>query len=139
MRSPQVFHLLRRFVLLEKHLKKLELKYFWGIDLTLERAWNSLKWNEKLSLVLSVVRGITSSADMSRNNLKESSTDDSTIQLYEQLSFSYPSLQQPLFHERDTVSLFLSRIIIWNQTSSCSQLKNYILNDGKERTKSLSS
>ncbi|KAL7247274.1 hypothetical protein ACSBR2_002234 [Camellia fascicularis] len=102
MRSPQVFHLLRRFVLLEKHLKKLELKYFWGIDLTLERAWNSLKWNEKLSLVLSVVRGITSSADMSRNNLKESSTDDSTIQLYEQLSFSYPSLQQPLFHERDT-------------------------------------
>ncbi|KAI8014864.1 hypothetical protein LOK49_LG05G01455 [Camellia lanceoleosa] len=70
----------------------------------LERAWNSLKWNEKLSLVLSVVRGITSSADMSRNNLKESSTDDSTIQLYEQLSFSYPSLQQPLFHERDTNS-----------------------------------
>lgn len=102
-----MFHLLRRFVLLEKHLKKLELKYFWGIDLTLERAWNSLKWNEKLSLVLSVVRGITSSADMSRNNLKESSTDDSTFQLYERLSFSYPSLLQPLLHERDTVSLFL--------------------------------
>ncbi|KAF5954323.1 hypothetical protein HYC85_007179 [Camellia sinensis] len=72
------------------------------IEITLERAWNSLKWNEKLSLVLAVVRGITSLADMSRNNLKESSTDDSTIQLYEQLSFSYPSLQQPLFNERDT-------------------------------------
>ncbi|KAF5954214.1 hypothetical protein HYC85_007070 [Camellia sinensis] len=72
------------------------------IEITLERAWNSLKWNEKLSLVLSVVRGITSSADMSRNNLKESSTDDSTFQLYEQLSFSYPSLLQPLLHERDT-------------------------------------
>ncbi|KAI8014869.1 hypothetical protein LOK49_LG05G01450 [Camellia lanceoleosa] len=52
--------------------------------------------------LLSVVLAITSSADMSRNNLKESSTDDSTIQLYKQLSFSYPSLQQPLFHERDT-------------------------------------
>ncbi|THG20420.1 hypothetical protein TEA_009279 [Camellia sinensis var. sinensis] len=73
------------------------------IEITLERAWNSLKWNEKLSLVLSVVRGITSSADMSRNNLKESSTDDSTFQLYEQLSFSYPSLLQPLLHERDTM------------------------------------
>ncbi|KAI8030636.1 TraB domain-containing protein [Camellia lanceoleosa] len=72
------------------------------IEITLERAWNSLKWNEKLSLVFSVVRGITSSADMSRNNLKESSTDDSTFQLYEQLSFSYPSLLQPLLHERDT-------------------------------------
>ncbi|GMP49043.1 hypothetical protein CsSME_00016169 [Camellia sinensis var. sinensis] len=36
---------------------------------------------------------------------QESSTDDSTIQLYEQLSFSYPSLQQPLFNERDTNSL----------------------------------
>ncbi|XP_028116054.1 uncharacterized protein LOC114313846 isoform X2 [Camellia sinensis] len=33
---------------------------------------------------------------------QESSTDDSTIQLYEQLSFSYPALQQPLFNERDT-------------------------------------
>ncbi|KAL7229673.1 hypothetical protein ACSBR2_008224 [Camellia fascicularis] len=77
------------------------------IEITLERAWNSLKWNEKLSLVFSVVRGITSSADMSSNNLKESSTDDITFQLYEQLSFSYPSLLQPLLHERDTVSLFL--------------------------------
>ncbi|XP_028116056.1 uncharacterized protein LOC114313846 isoform X4 [Camellia sinensis] len=46
---------------------------------------------------------------MSRNNLKESSTDDSTIQLYEQLSFSYPALQQPLFNERDTVCLRRSK------------------------------
>ncbi|KAG5558504.1 hypothetical protein RHGRI_008444 [Rhododendron griersonianum] len=72
------------------------------IEITLERAWNSLKWNEKLDLVLSVVRGITSSADMSRNSLKESSTDDSSSQLYEQLSCSYPSLLRPLLHERDT-------------------------------------
>ncbi|KAK9292900.1 hypothetical protein L1049_020881 [Liquidambar formosana] len=72
------------------------------IEITLERAWNSLKWNEKLSLVISVVRGITSSSDMSGNNLKESSADDGTFQLYDQLSFSYPSLLQPLIHERDT-------------------------------------
>ncbi|XP_057952595.1 uncharacterized protein LOC131146817 isoform X2 [Malania oleifera] len=72
------------------------------IEITLERAWTSLKWNEKLSLVMSVVRGITLSSDASRINLKESSTDDDAFQLYKKLSFSYPSLLQPLIHERDT-------------------------------------
>ncbi|KAL6131974.1 hypothetical protein ACLB2K_070346 [Fragaria x ananassa] len=72
------------------------------IEITLERAWNSLTWTEKLSLVTSVFRGITSSSDMSQMSLKESSTSDSTFQLYEQLSSSYPSLLQPLIHERDT-------------------------------------
>ncbi|KAG2715772.1 hypothetical protein I3760_03G094500 [Carya illinoinensis] len=72
------------------------------IEITLERAWNSLTWTEKLSLVTSVIRGITSSSDMSRNGLKEPNSDDSTFRLYEQLSFSYPSLLQPLIHERDT-------------------------------------
>ncbi|KAK3220803.1 hypothetical protein Dsin_014773 [Dipteronia sinensis] len=45
------------------------------IEITLERAWNSLKWDEKLSLVTSVVRGITSSSDMSLNDNKEPSPD----------------------------------------------------------------
>ncbi|XP_050254704.1 uncharacterized protein LOC126700557 isoform X1 [Quercus robur] len=72
------------------------------IEITLERAWNSLTWTEKLSLVTSVIRGITSSSEMSRNSLKEPSSDDGTFQLYEQLSFSFPSLLQPLIHERDT-------------------------------------
>ncbi|XP_015867547.3 uncharacterized protein LOC107405055 isoform X2 [Ziziphus jujuba] len=73
------------------------------IEITLERVWSTLKWNEKLSLVNSVVRGITSPSDMSRNNIKKSTADDdSTFQLYEQLGFSYPSLLQPLIHERDT-------------------------------------
>ncbi|KAJ0043585.1 hypothetical protein Pint_17378 [Pistacia integerrima] len=107
------------------------------IEITLARAWNSLKWTEKLSLVIAVIRGISSSSDVSLNNLKvflllifsfsfgtnltgteylpamewgkreqnkilEPSPDDSTFQLYEQLSFSYPSLLQPLIHERDT-------------------------------------
>ncbi|KAJ6672015.1 PHEROMONE SHUTDOWN PROTEIN [Salix viminalis] len=76
------------------------------IEITLERAWNSLKWREKLSLVIAVVRGITSSSDISKSSFKASSTDDGTFQLYEQLSFSYPSLLQPLIHERDTVSIF---------------------------------
>ncbi|KAB5532407.1 hypothetical protein DKX38_019077 [Salix brachista] len=72
------------------------------IEITLERAWNSLKWKEKLSLVIAVVRGITSSSDISKSSFKASSTDDGTFQLYKQLSFSYPSLLQPLIHERDT-------------------------------------
>ncbi|KAL6123274.1 hypothetical protein ACLB2K_075796 [Fragaria x ananassa] len=71
-------------------------------NVVLERAWNSLTWTEKLSLVTSVFRGITSSSDMSQMSLKESSTSNSTFQLYEQLSSSYPSLMQPLIHERDT-------------------------------------
>lgn len=72
------------------------------IEITLERAWTSLKWKEKMSLLLSVFGGITSSADLSTKALKESSSDDSSFQLYEKLSFSYPSLLQPLLHERDT-------------------------------------
>ncbi|KAL3342027.1 hypothetical protein AABB24_026177 [Solanum stoloniferum] len=72
------------------------------IEITLERAWTSLKWKEKTSLLLSVFGGITSSAELSTKVLKESSSDDSNFQLYEKLSFSYPSLLQPLLHERDT-------------------------------------
>ncbi|XP_024990962.1 traB domain-containing protein isoform X2 [Cynara cardunculus var. scolymus] len=72
------------------------------IEITLQRAWSSLKWSEKLSLVVAILRGITSSSDQSKINFKESTTNDSDFQLYEQLSFSYPSLLQPLIHERDT-------------------------------------
>lgn len=42
------------------------------IEITLERAWNSLKWNEKLNLLINVIRGITSPSDMSLDNLKNS-------------------------------------------------------------------
>ncbi|GAV61817.1 LOW QUALITY PROTEIN: RRM_1 domain-containing protein/TraB domain-containing protein, partial [Cephalotus follicularis] len=73
------------------------------IEITLERAWNSLKLAEKLGLVVSVVSGITSSSDTSLAKLKESKSDvDSTFQLYKQLSLSFPPLLQLLIHERDT-------------------------------------
>ncbi|KAG8381377.1 hypothetical protein BUALT_Bualt06G0115900 [Buddleja alternifolia] len=71
------------------------------IEITLERAWSSLKWKEKLSLVSSVVRGI-SSFDLSEKTSEEPSTGDSNFQLYEKLSLSYPSLLPPLIYERDT-------------------------------------
>ncbi|KAL5573673.1 hypothetical protein UlMin_023270 [Ulmus minor] len=54
------------------------------IEITI--SWNSLRWIEKCSLVLSV----------------ESSEDNGTFQLYKHLSFSYPSLLDPLMHKRDT-------------------------------------
>ncbi|KAH6757760.1 hypothetical protein C2S51_038647 [Perilla frutescens var. frutescens] len=71
------------------------------IEITLERAWNSLTWKEKLSLVSSVIRGMTSS-DLSVKAVEEPTNGDSSFQLYEQLSFSYPSLLPPLIYERDT-------------------------------------
>ncbi|GFP87677.1 trab domain-containing protein [Phtheirospermum japonicum] len=72
------------------------------IEITLERAWSSLNWKEKLNLVSSVIRGITSSDDLYNKATEEPRVDDSSFQLYEQLSFSYPSLLPPLIYERDT-------------------------------------
>ncbi|CAN1755094.1 Serine/arginine-rich splicing factor RS40 [Linum perenne] len=76
------------------------------IEITLERAWKSLKWSEKLSLLTAVVRGITSSSTIPTTSQVTSNDDDldtdASFRLYEQLSFSYPSLLHPLIHERDT-------------------------------------
>eukprot|EP00262_Sarcandra_glabra_P004715 TRINITY_DN15936_c0_g1_i1.p1 TRINITY_DN15936_c0_g1~~TRINITY_DN15936_c0_g1_i1.p1 ORF type:complete len:370 (+),score=52.27 TRINITY_DN15936_c0_g1_i1:86-1195(+) len=73
------------------------------IEITLGRAWSSLKWNEKLNLVVSILRGISSqSVEMPGSNLKDQETDGSPFELYKQISVSYPSLMQPLMHERDT-------------------------------------
>ncbi|KAL5547224.1 hypothetical protein UlMin_006911 [Ulmus minor] len=62
------------------------------IEITI--SWNTFRWTEKHNLVLSVVRGITSPLLDYKDN--------GTFQLYEQLSFSYPSLLDLLIHERDT-------------------------------------
>ncbi|KAK6936401.1 TraB/PrgY/GumN family [Dillenia turbinata] len=72
------------------------------IEITLERAWNSLDWKEKLSFLGSVVHGIASSNNTQKTGLQDSDRSDSTFQLYKQLSLSYPSLLQPLIYERDT-------------------------------------
>ncbi|KAK9103437.1 hypothetical protein Sjap_020691 [Stephania japonica] len=72
------------------------------IEITLERAWNSLKWNEKVTLIGAVVRGIISSpSDVSESNLKDQAIEDNSFQLYERLSLSFPSLLLPLINERD--------------------------------------
>lgn len=72
------------------------------VEITLERAWNSLRWFEKLNLIGAIVRGITSKSDASAASWKESGKDVSPFELSEQLSLTFPSLLQPLVHERDT-------------------------------------
>ncbi|KAK1295997.1 hypothetical protein QJS10_CPB15g00667 [Acorus calamus] len=73
------------------------------IEITLERAWDALTLKEKLNLIVSLFRGITSpSSDMSGKNLEDGVADGSPFQLYKKLSVSFPSLLQPLIHERDT-------------------------------------
>ncbi|CAO2177248.1 unnamed protein product [Urochloa humidicola] len=67
------------------------------IEITLERAWKSLSWDQKTNLVVSLFRGITSTT----GTLQDEKTAISPYQLYEKLSTSYPSLLQPLIHERD--------------------------------------
>ncbi|CAO2164982.1 unnamed protein product [Urochloa humidicola] len=67
------------------------------IEITLERAWKSLSWDQKTNLVVSLFRGITSTT----GTLQDEKTAVSPYQLYEKLSTSYPSLLQPLIHERD--------------------------------------
>ncbi|CAL1405049.1 unnamed protein product [Linum trigynum] len=74
------------------------------IEITLERAWNSLKWSERLSLVTAVVKGITATPTQPGTMKATADGDDTdaSFRLYEQLGFSYPSLLPPLIHERDT-------------------------------------
>ncbi|URE43719.1 TraB family [Musa troglodytarum] len=73
------------------------------IEITLERAWSSLTWSQKVRLVLSLFRGISSSSsELPKSNMKDQEMDGSPYKLYESLSVSYPSLLQPLIHERDT-------------------------------------
>ncbi|KAE8803422.1 traB domain-containing protein [Hordeum vulgare] len=67
------------------------------IEITLERALKSLSWDEKTKLIISLFRGITSTTDMPQDE----KAAVSPYELYEKLSSSYPSLLQPLIHERD--------------------------------------
>uniref|UniRef100_A0A0D9XAG6 TraB domain-containing protein n=1 Tax=Leersia perrieri TaxID=77586 RepID=A0A0D9XAG6_9ORYZ len=67
------------------------------IEITLERAWKSLSWDEKTKLLVSLFRGITSTTETAQDEKAAGSPYD----LYEKLSISYPSLLQPLIHERD--------------------------------------
>lgn len=66
------------------------------IEITLERAWKSLTWDQKAKLLISLFRGITS-----KTHTPDQKAAVSPYELYEKLSTSYPALLQPLIHERD--------------------------------------
>uniref|UniRef100_A0A0D6R8Y6 TraB domain-containing protein n=1 Tax=Araucaria cunninghamii TaxID=56994 RepID=A0A0D6R8Y6_ARACU len=71
------------------------------IEITLERAWKSLKWTEQVKLVSTLLQGIYStSLCISEGNFKMK-TDDALSTMFRELSMFYPSLLQPLIHERD--------------------------------------
>ncbi|ONM03600.1 TraB family protein [Zea mays] len=67
------------------------------IEITLERAWKSLTWDQKAKLLISLFRGITSKT----HTPQDEKAAVSPYELYEKLSTSYPALLQPLIHERD--------------------------------------
>ncbi|XP_011628414.1 uncharacterized protein LOC18447763 isoform X1 [Amborella trichopoda] len=72
------------------------------IEITLGRAWGALNWREKLRLVGVLLRGINApSLGMSENTIEASDSDGNISQIYKDLSVLYPSLLQPLIHERD--------------------------------------
>lgn len=66
------------------------------IEITLERAWKSLTWDQKAKLLISLFRGITS-----KTHTPDEKAAVRPYELYEKLSTSYPALLQPLIHERD--------------------------------------
>lgn len=72
------------------------------IEITLERAWKALRWTEQLGFVNTLIQGtFFHPLDVSKGNLEKLKTDDSMSTMFKELSKFYPSLLQPLIHERD--------------------------------------
>ncbi|CAN6481165.1 unnamed protein product [Victoria cruziana] len=72
------------------------------IEITLGRAWGSLKWDEKLKLLKILFQGISSSnLELTGEINEDLQALDSPSQLYKGLSLYFPSLLQPLMYERD--------------------------------------
>lgn len=77
-------------VLISNHVKKKTTDLYHGFYgkkiifpcllsvLQLQRAWKAMRWSEKLSLVLSIFRGIAFSSNMAVNKLKVSLFDQDT-------------------------------------------------------------
>lgn len=72
------------------------------IEITLERAWKSLRWTEQLGIIKTLIQGtFFHPLDVSKGNLEKLKTDDSLSTMFKELSMFYPSLLQPLIYERD--------------------------------------
>ncbi|KAL3701329.1 hypothetical protein R1sor_019351 [Riccia sorocarpa] len=72
------------------------------IEVTLKRAWEALKWDEKLRLARIFFQAMTSSnLEVSEETLQRLKSDDALSQMFAEMGSTLPSLLQPLIFERD--------------------------------------
>ncbi|XP_024365398.1 uncharacterized protein [Physcomitrium patens] len=72
------------------------------IEITLQRAWRSLKWDERLRFGATLVQGMSDkNLNVSEESLQMLKSDDALSAMFGELSSRFPSLMQPLIHERD--------------------------------------
>ncbi|KAJ7524629.1 hypothetical protein O6H91_17G014600 [Diphasiastrum complanatum] len=72
------------------------------IEITLQRAWEALSWGEKLGFASMLIQGMTTSnIDASEKVFQALQADDALSVMFAEISYRFPSLLQPLVHERD--------------------------------------
>lgn len=72
------------------------------IEITLQRAWKSLRWDERFRFAVLVLHSTTDkNLDVSEESLQALKSDDALSAMFGELSSRFPSLLQPLIHERD--------------------------------------
>ncbi|CAK9221838.1 unnamed protein product [Sphagnum troendelagicum] len=72
------------------------------IEITLQRAWDALRWDESLRLAMTFIQAMTASnLDASEETLEALRTDDALSAMFKEMGHRFPSLLQPLIHERD--------------------------------------
>ncbi|KAJ7524634.1 hypothetical protein O6H91_17G014600 [Diphasiastrum complanatum] len=68
----------------------------------LQRAWEALSWGEKLGFASMLIQGMTTSnIDASEKVFQALQADDALSVMFAEISYRFPSLLQPLVHERD--------------------------------------
>lgn len=82
------------------------------IEITLRRAWEALEWLDRFKLTVVLLSGISSShLDLSEETFQAFRSDSSLSAMFNYLSKEFPTLLQPLIHERD-------RYLAWSLTRS---------------------
>eukprot|EP00250_Pteridium_aquilinum_P003677 c13986_g1_i1 orf=389-1507(-) len=72
------------------------------IEITLRRSWEALDWRNRLKLTAFLLRGINSSKlDLSEESLQALRSDDALSMMFSYISKEFPTLLEPLIHDRD--------------------------------------
>ncbi|KAG0575453.1 hypothetical protein KC19_5G004900 [Ceratodon purpureus] len=80
------------------------------IEITLRRAWRSLSWDERFRFTISLLQGMSDkNLDVSEASLQALKSDDALSAMFGELSSRFPSLLQPLIHERDMVCYYYGK------------------------------